>query len=216
MKKFALGIIFCVVLVYASGHQCPPAISVRPCKCTNEDGLTLQCWNLTKKATLEGISRRTGNIHFQKLYIFESKLPLPTSFLLKKQIRSVDLVESNFTSTFLKVIRHSTPNSVEAIHLYNDRFSEDLSWRQFNGLRRLRFLLAFKVDIRHLEYTFRLYVSKTLERLHLWKTGTCYLDDEVFGTFEELIDIRIQECQLKDLKRSYFPRPAKIQVLFFE
>lgn len=216
MKWFTLGIILCVVPVYASCHQCPPAISIRPCKCTDEDGLTLQCWNLTNKATLGGVSRRTGNIHFKKLYIFQSKIPLPTPFLLKKQIKSLDIVESNFTSAFLNVIHHPSPNTVEAVHLYNDRFSDGISWRQFMALKRLRFLLAYKVGVRHLEYSLRLYVSKSLERLHLWRTGTCYLDDEVFVGFEELIDIRIQECQLKELKRSYFPRPAKIQVLFFE
>ncbi|KAG8195748.1 hypothetical protein JTE90_010626 [Oedothorax gibbosus] len=370
--KFLIGIVFYVALTLASCYQCPPPELVRPCKCTDEDGLTLQCWNLTNKSTLEDITRRTGKIHFKKLYVFQSTLPLSTKFLLQKQIQSLDLVESNFTSNFLDVnhnryskisnlsfnstnnhslpnspvkysmqnsilyhlqpnstvndslpnpilrnssanstmqhslpistlhpllqnsavqlplpnstvhpslsnstvqtsldnpkiqqslvnstvqhssknpkIQHSVVNStvqhssknpkvdhsltkkkahhskkkhlnsltIEAVHLYDNTFTNGISWRQFLELRHLRFLLAYKVDITHLDYSFRLYVSKTLERLHLWRTGTVYLEEKVLEEFPALIDVRIQECMLTELKRSYFARPAKIQIMYFD
>ncbi|GBL86424.1 hypothetical protein AVEN_2915-1 [Araneus ventricosus] len=134
--KVSIALIAYLVFAYVKAETCPPESLTRPCECLPELDLTLECRNITDASVLGGISRRTGDITFEKLRMFNSRIEsMPPNTLTKKQFKAIEIYDSKLNSLFDGI---DESNSVRALDLFHVEFGQTFPWSQLKPLKNLR------------------------------------------------------------------------------
>ncbi|GBM36229.1 hypothetical protein AVEN_97590-1 [Araneus ventricosus] len=196
---------------YAAAIDCPPEFLTRPCICIHSD--TLECENITDISILDGVIERTGSFRFNEFKLIDSKIDfIPSTYLQRKLFVKISIQNSQLTSLFDKV--SDVSNNVKFLRVQNVSFSNGFPWEQLKTLKKLQHLVAVHVNIPSVGRNFKNNVSKYLKQFNLFGTNTTEIEDGAFSDLKYLVNLKIQNCELEVLKRSYFPRPANIRVIF--
>ncbi|GBN12174.1 hypothetical protein AVEN_131898-1, partial [Araneus ventricosus] len=186
-----------------------------PCECQTNGGIdSLNCVLIKDAETLERIFRRSFNTHFTLFMLMKSRMKfIPSKYLKPRAVERIVITDSELNILFDKAPDAS--NIIEDILMTNVSFQGVFPWHQFKTLHKLYMVSLTLVDLPVLGTAFKRSVSKNVKLVMLSSTNTKEVDDEIFSEYRQLKDIRIGHGQLKILKRNYFPRPANIELFYF-
>ncbi|KAF8768254.1 hypothetical protein HNY73_021094 [Argiope bruennichi] len=178
-----------------------PKADIFPCSC-EFDGVetSLICRNVKRQSDIDQLPNRTEDYQFDNFVLQNSTISsIPQQLMLDKSISSLLIARSHLKQLFQPI--PGTVNDLEAVRVEKVSFSNGVNWSQFRNLENVKCLHFQKVNIPSLNEDFRKYMSKRLIILELIETNTSFIVDNAFAAMEELIDIRIQNNRISQLKR---------------
>ncbi|GFY17997.1 uncharacterized protein TNCV_3384901 [Trichonephila clavipes] len=208
---------FLLVFVLCTGNYtgCPEYSLLKPCTCVHRpESNVLLCSSIKNSHDLVKVFNSTGNWTFFTLFVHRSNINhIPTASLRSKRFKNILIASSNVDFLFKDDL--DTNNDVELIHLNDVFFVQPFQWEWFRPLKKLTYFnLQYSsipmVNVRILEN-----FSRELGYFLLSNTNTSILEDGVFVNLENLIELKVRNSLIVDLKRTMFPTPAKLQKMDF-
>ncbi|GFT34358.1 uncharacterized protein NPIL_414681 [Nephila pilipes] len=195
--------------------DCPPLDMIEPCRCQYPHDPSIVCSNITTMDTINDLFNKTGVLRFKYFTLEHSTLPyLPSHALVSKKFFGLIIVNSTLTGLFDEV-----PSSNNLIHMFvleNVRIQRAIQWSMFQKLTKLRIMQLIKIVIKRLGKDFISNINPGLAEIFLSQTKTTSLSDNVFENMKELHQLAIIRSEIRTLKRSMFPKPARIATLDFQ
>ncbi|GIY03500.1 LRRCT domain-containing protein [Caerostris extrusa] len=173
--------------------SCPPKHIYEPCKCYDGPHPHLVCQNIDDTEVLRDIFIRSSPYWYKEVHIEYSVLQY--------------LPHDMFQGRVFKMI--------EVWHIENTEVFRGMSWEHLRDFTNLRLLTVYYNSIPSLGSEFSALVSKTLQQLTFFGTGTELVKPGVFGGYNKLDKIALDDCGITQLTRNIFPRPFNGRVLYF-
>ncbi|GFY50823.1 uncharacterized protein TNIN_326881 [Trichonephila inaurata madagascariensis] len=153
-------------------------------------------------------------LDFFTLFVHRSNINhIPTTSLRSKKFKNILIASSNVDFLFNDDL--NTTNDVELIHLNDVFFAQPFNWEWFRPLKNLTYFNLQYSSVPMLNARILENFSTELGYFLLSNTNTSRLEDGVFANLENLIELKVRNSLIVDLKRSMFPAPAKLQKMDF-
>lgn len=205
-----------VFLADGSTQTCPPEDRTTPCNCEKDCDvcrISLKCNNLQDRNILSRVINRTDGYQYDTFEIKRSNIThIPASLFEVHKITNLKVWSTEMISLFDRP--PSTDLQDVYIFLYEAALPS-IQWEMFSGIQNLGRLSIRHSLIPSFDSTFSNNVPKNLEELVIYDCSTETLDDQVFSSFEKLLELRMDGMKIKILKRSMFASPSKLQLISF-
>ncbi|GFY17874.1 hypothetical protein TNCV_3383671 [Trichonephila clavipes] len=219
MKNSLCYILFSLISVCLAvdpNQICPPEDRIVPCYCEKDCDdcrVSLKCDSLQSQEILSQVVNRSNGYQYELFELKGSNITfIPASIFETQKITSLKVWSTSMTSLF---DRPPTTNLSDIYILLFQAVLPSIQWEMFQGIQNLRRLSVRHSQIPQLVNSFSNNVPKGLEELVIYECETESLDDRAFAPFDHLLEIRIEVGKVRELKRSMFPSPAKLQVISF-
>ncbi|GFS39970.1 uncharacterized protein TNIN_218921 [Trichonephila inaurata madagascariensis] len=214
-KLFPLLFPLAIVLCTGNYTGCPEYSLLKPCTCVHRpESNVLLCSSIRNSHDLVKVFNSTGNWTFFTLFVHRSNINhIPTTSLRSKKFKNILIASSNVDFLFNDDL--NTTNDVELIHLNDVFFAQPFNWEWFRPLKKLTYFNLQYSSVPMLNARILENFSTELGYFLLSNTNTSRLEDGVFANLENLIELKVRNSLIVDLKRSMFPAPAKLQKMDF-
>ncbi|GFT88197.1 hypothetical protein NPIL_637701 [Nephila pilipes] len=208
--------LFTVCLIVDSSQFCPPPDRITPCNCNSfcdECSIALVCRNLRNHDILSRIVNQTNGYQYEFFEIDTSNIAhIPASLFEILKIRNLKVWSTTMTTLF------DRPPSTDLANVFISLYGVGLSsmkWEMFSGIKNLKRLSIRDSLIPHFNSSFSNNVPKNLNEFIVYNCSTETLDDQIFSPFGNLLELRMEVGKIKQLKRSMFTSPSKLQLISF-
>ncbi|GFQ80467.1 uncharacterized protein TNCT_129551 [Trichonephila clavata] len=212
-----IPLLFLAVAVLCTGNYtgCPEYSLLKPCTCIHRpESNVLLCSSIRNSPDLVRVFNSTGNWTFFTLFVYRSNINhVPTSSLRSKRFKNILIASSNVDFLFNDDL--DTRNDVELIHLNDVFFIQPFKWEWFRPLNKLTYFNLQYSSVPMLNARILENFSRELRYFLLSSTNTSRLEDGAFVNLENLVELKIRNSLIVDLKRTMFPTPGKLQKMDF-
>ncbi|GIY00572.1 LRRCT domain-containing protein, partial [Caerostris darwini] len=160
-----------VLSLEAEKISCPPKHIYEPCKCYDGPHPHLVCQNIDDTEVLRDIFIRSSPYWYKEVHIEYSVL----QYLPHDMFQGVRILGLYLKNTTLVELFDETPENlqmIEVLHIENTEVFRGMSWEHLRKFTNLRLLTVYYNSIPSLGSEFSALVSKTLEQLTFFGTGT--------------------------------------------
>ncbi|XP_054724304.1 slit homolog 1 protein-like [Uloborus diversus] len=187
---------------------CPTDIA--PCSCINS---VLECSKIFEPYLLENVFEKSVGYSYNEVHLKYSVLQyLPSEVFKQVPVRNLYLKNVTLIAMFDAPV--STMDSLDKIHI-EDSIITRQEWDLLAPMKQLRLLTIYSSKIPRLEEDFGENMPSSLEQITFYGTETKTLKEGVFRGLSSLNKIAIDAAYLTELKRTYFPVPFNVKVLYF-
>ncbi|GFT88200.1 hypothetical protein NPIL_637721 [Nephila pilipes] len=213
---YFLFLLISVCLSTDPNQICPPEDRISPCYCEKDCDdcrLSLKCDSLQSQDILSQVVNNSNGYQYELFELKGSNISyIPASIFETHKISSLKVWSTSMISLF----DHPPTTNLPDIYILLFQVTlPSIQWEMFHGIQNLRRLSIRHSLVPQLLDSFSNNVPKGLEELVIYECEIESLDDRVLAPFDNLVELRIEVGKIRELKRSMFPSPAKLQVLSF-
>ncbi|KAF8768112.1 leucine-rich repeat and immunoglobulin-like domain-containing nogo receptor-interacting protein 1 [Argiope bruennichi] len=208
---FVLLPVFISCTIIYTDTQCTSE-TLEPCKQHPAFAESIYCENINDIKTFVRVLRCGSRKNMQEVFLEKSSLDYLPLYILD----FCGFIFLNVKSVVLdKLLEGNVFIKLQQLHLDNVLFRRAWSWEPLKVLERLLRFSVVNMPVQVLNGTLVDNLTDKLKSLILTSTNTTAISDNALQKFTDLEYVSIQNNEITELKRSMFPKPAKIKFFYF-